>query len=380
MPYKVAPVFIRRVLQFLVLLGVSSTPVAWGATYYVATNGNDSNPGTASQPFRTIQKAANSVRPGDTVNVMPGDYGGGTKGVYTTISGTATARIRFVSPTKWGAKITATYAGWTNEGAYVDIEGFDISGELSLYGILNWASNVRIINNHVHDIAMTTSFCNTNGSGGVGIDNGGGGSTGNEITGNVVHHLGLNVCPAGVGAHAIYNVSSNTVIAGNLVYRANNWGIMSYMPSNRPINVVIKNNVAHSNGVGGIAAYQVSNHKFYNNTVYNNSIVENGNGNEIRNNIVFGGNIDSGGSNTVLSNNLVGVNPKFVNASTGDFRLQTGSPGIDTGVNLSGNAVITDIEGVSRPQGCCYDMGAYEYGSSGTSPTLISPNNLVVSP
>jgi len=32
-----------------------------GTTYYVATTGRDSNPGTIAQPWRTIQKAANTV-------------------------------------------------------------------------------------------------------------------------------------------------------------------------------------------------------------------------------------------------------------------------------------------------------------------------------
>lgn len=40
-----------------------------GAIYYVATYGNDSNPGTAAQPWRTIQHAANVMVAGDTVFV-----------------------------------------------------------------------------------------------------------------------------------------------------------------------------------------------------------------------------------------------------------------------------------------------------------------------
>ncbi len=41
---------------------------------YVATTGNDSNPGTSSQPLRTIQAAANKVQPGQTVLVKAGVY------------------------------------------------------------------------------------------------------------------------------------------------------------------------------------------------------------------------------------------------------------------------------------------------------------------
>src|SRR2546426_7370702 len=48
-----------------------------GVCYYVATSGNDANPGTAAQPFATIQHAADIVNPGDGVLVGDGVYTGG---------------------------------------------------------------------------------------------------------------------------------------------------------------------------------------------------------------------------------------------------------------------------------------------------------------
>jgi hypothetical protein len=35
------------------------------ADYFVATAGNDSQPGTREQPFRTIRRAADALQPGD---------------------------------------------------------------------------------------------------------------------------------------------------------------------------------------------------------------------------------------------------------------------------------------------------------------------------
>jgi parallel beta-helix repeat protein len=61
------------------------------ATYYVAPTGNNSNPGTESSPWATIQKAANMATAGDTVLIRQGVYAervsptnSGTEGNYIT--------------------------------------------------------------------------------------------------------------------------------------------------------------------------------------------------------------------------------------------------------------------------------------------------------
>jgi uncharacterized protein YjaG (DUF416 family) len=47
-----------------------------------------------------------------------------------------------------------------------------------------------------------------------------------------------------------------------------------------------------------------------------------------------------------------------MNAAANDFQLQATSPAIDAGMALS--EVLTDLKGISRPQGAGYDIGAYE--------------------
>jgi parallel beta-helix repeat protein len=42
--------------------------------YYVSTDGNDDDPGTEAQPWRTIQKAAETLVAGDTVYIKAGTY------------------------------------------------------------------------------------------------------------------------------------------------------------------------------------------------------------------------------------------------------------------------------------------------------------------
>ena len=53
------------------------------------------------------------------------------------------------------------------------------------------------------------------------------------------------------------------------------------------------------------------------------------------------------------------LDPMFVNAAGGNFRLQSNSPLIDLGTTLP--QVTNDYDGVHRPQGPRYDIGAFEY-------------------
>lgn len=47
---------------------------ATAVTYYVSTSGHDNNPGTESEPWRTLNHASTSVQAGDTVMIKPGVY------------------------------------------------------------------------------------------------------------------------------------------------------------------------------------------------------------------------------------------------------------------------------------------------------------------
>jgi len=85
------------------------------STYFVATNGSDSNPGSVSAPFKTIQHAANIARAGDVVDIRGGTY---HETVHPVNSGTSSAPITFQAYN--GESVTVSGAdpitGWSSYG------------------------------------------------------------------------------------------------------------------------------------------------------------------------------------------------------------------------------------------------------------------------
>lgn len=66
---------IKRIALILSALAVCELALfASAAEMHVAVTGNDSNPGTAGKPLRTIQAAAQKAQPGDTITVHAGTY------------------------------------------------------------------------------------------------------------------------------------------------------------------------------------------------------------------------------------------------------------------------------------------------------------------
>lgn len=340
---------------------------------YVATTGSDSNSGSKFAPFRTIQFAANNAMPGITVHVAPGIY---RENIITASQGRMDARIRYLSETKWGAKIIGwgTESTWMNSGNYTDIMNFDISGSGRL-GVLNIASWTRIFGNHVHDLSLTGG-CTS--SGGAGINNANYTASNDDIEGNVVHDIGV---PGACNfVHGIYSSNRRGKIINNIVYRASAVGIHLWHAAN---NVIISNNTVFSNGGNGIGGgivigsgdnkvpVTLDNIKVINNIVYNNpaaSIKEYcyaseiciGSNNIIANNLVFGNghgiSLQAGAASGTIQ-----ADPQFVNYQangTGNYHLKISSPAIDAG--LHSYAPLNDIDNAVRPRGAAPDIGAYE--------------------
>ena len=88
-------------------INVSTTPPPpqGGPQFYVATNGNDSDPGTEAQPWRTIQKAMNSATAGSTVNIRGGTY---NERLVVNVSGSSGNYITFQP---YGFDVTSARCG-----------------------------------------------------------------------------------------------------------------------------------------------------------------------------------------------------------------------------------------------------------------------------
>ena len=105
--------------MFLTALLLAPLAALHAATYTVAPNGNDSNTGTEAQPFRTIQKAAEVMQPGDTCMIRGGEYR--EKIVPPRGGSSEEARItyRAYRDEKPVVKGSERVTGWTDEGGGV---------------------------------------------------------------------------------------------------------------------------------------------------------------------------------------------------------------------------------------------------------------------
>jgi Right handed beta helix region/Protein of unknown function (DUF1565) len=387
-------------------VGAVHPRAAAAANYYVATNGNDGNPGTQVQPFQTIHKGLSVVRAGDTLFLRGGTYNeainSNSQTIPTGSSWTDAPRIAaYPSET---VVLQGSYGNGINLAAsyihYVIFDGLIVDG--GGVSMQNGANHVRFQNGEVRNAL------------GQGIQ-GGFGSTATtnlELLNMRIHNNGnptvISESPGSGGRydHGIYVAISNLLIDGCDIHDNTGYGIQIYDSSGgRANNAVIRNNRIHDNkgdgnvtlnygdnilfynnlvynGLNGVSMmYSVTNTKVYNNTIYNHpsgagvQVQSGSSGAAIINNILYqdsSGFMNYGASSVTTSNNLT-TNPQFVNAGAANFHLQATSPAIDAGKALT--AVPVDFDGLPRPAGSAYDIGAYEYGASGpTAPQ--APQNL----
>ncbi len=451
-----------------------------GNIYFVATNGNDSNAGSFSAPWKTIIKAKNTIAPGDTAYLEDGvtqtsqdnfnayvsmDNNGGSN------SGTAAAPKALVAYP--GATVTIGVAGGLQYGLRTPNIGVNIDywvlSQLHFFGgeqamdltangwrvigneiqcpnadgqvgcfEMNQSSNAVFYGNEVHNsgINPTSSkyyhavyFSTDSNHIDVGWNHihdnftcralqfhssplcsptcGTGDTTGfNQfdlhVHDNLIHGDNCN----GIN-FATIDPSQGTVEAyNNVIYHV---GLMDPLSSGGAFSCIYLAGITNTGPVGTGPA------QVFNNTVYdcasnNSSNASGGRGAfgvgggpatltmNLRNNVAYqlpgeiyvdGASQITGDTNlwfgvgappTVTTHNL-NVDPLFANLTGRDFHLTSSSPAKDAGLTVvqsnsfepaPGPSVGADMDGMLRPQGTAFDLGAYEF-ASGTTVTRPNP-------
>jgi hypothetical protein len=362
-----APLAIRQIQQKQEIREHAQTAVT---ALYVSANGSGDCTQASPCSFATADGKATA---GTTVHVAPGDYGS----VVISKSGAQGNNIRWVSDTKWGAKMSGDANSTVEISAqFVDFEGFDVTGGANTQNLIKLGSQSRAIGNHVHD---SPRGCDSNG----GIETGGN----TEVIGNFIENIG-----AGSGGcnlfHGIY-FDTGDVIKNNVVVNVpNGSGIQSWHDTAKA--TIVNNTVVHTGNTG---IYLGSDTGVQSGSyVANNISIDNaGNGagdkgtakgNTYVNNLYFN---NKDGSELLVDSTSTGkieADPQFVNPAGGDYHLKPGSPAIDKGA--PNQAPTTDFDGHPRPQGAGIDIGAFESGTAGgaagTSSAPNQPSGIVSPP
>ena len=398
LPRSMRPMLYGVAICFTILQAVT----AQSATYYVATTGNDSNPGTSSSPWRNPQKCALSpVRAGDTCIVRSGTYtdtdgDGVVVFVYnrsSTPSGTASAPITIKSEKPLGAAIVLpsnrSFAiGFQIYKPYYVIEGFDISGGNSNHssagsvGVQFRESGTGGIarSNAIHHIGRASCTNSTNGFAGVIVRTGSILVERNRIYSIGRRRNGESGCSTTVSGldHGIYiRAASNATIRRNVIYDAN---------SGSPIQVyggtTTNLNIHHNTMSGNLAtahirlASTINTANIRNNTSNNPrlgmlhvagltaskvSVTHN----TVTSRMIAVSNV----SGVTLSSNFENTSSLgFINQSSNDFRLTSSSPLINRGTT-SGVPIVSD----GKP-----DVGSYEYSVQNNTASPLTPTGLKV--
>jgi N-terminal glycosyl-hydrolase-114-associated domain/Right handed beta helix region len=288
--------------EALVITTTDTTPPPSGG-FYVATTGSDTNPGTQAQPWRTIQKAANTVTAGSTVYVRGGVY---NERVTLSKSGTAGSYITFQSYPGETAIVDGTGltvpAGDTGlflvvNKNYLKIRGFEIRNYKTAtlnnvpvgINVRGTSNHIELRNNKIYNIETNVTSANGGDAHGIAVYGTSGTQSlnnviidGNElynlklgssealvINGNVdawqvtnnkvhdVNNIGIDAIGA-EGTAPANDAARNGLIAGNDVYNIDTYGNPAYGTDRSAgciyvdggTNIIIERNKAHACNIG----------------------------------------------------------------------------------------------------------------------------------
>jgi hypothetical protein len=152
-------------LQLLLVLAAMTVP-AMAAEYYLAADGNDTDPGSAAKPLATISKAGSLLKAGDTLWIRGGTYRA-QPCTKLKQSGTEQAPIRILAAQ--GARPVLEFGvakgpGITIQGAFWYVKGLTVTKA--------FGNGIRLIDPNAHHITLENVTAWANGNTGFHIDKG----------------------------------------------------------------------------------------------------------------------------------------------------------------------------------------------------------------
>lgn len=336
------------------LSAVSTLPQNKGNIYYVSPAGSDSSHGTKTQPWKTLDKANNSVTSGDTVIVQAG--------IYNQMLVIKKSHITFIAA---GEVVTRAIE---IEGNNNIVRGFTITDPNSKAGIRTYGDNNLIENNEIYHMLEDGMWL---------------WGRNNVIRGNYIHDIMAYDLYPEYDEHVdcfmtwVWNwpvdnlVIENNICNHNRPHGSNQFFILTHNGTIPIKNITIRNNIfiTADEGYMPIAFYgdntitgmQIINNTFYNTTgqgaeaVYLNNMPE----------VYVANNVSIGyqnmvkaqsGSIVVEENNITSPPYEMQNIQGFDFHLLPVSPLIDAGKELG---IEHDFDGNPRDESP--DIGAFEY-------------------
>ena len=406
-------------LTTIIIIALLFSSIAKAQIYYVSPTGNDTNPGTITQPWATLQKAASTLTAGETAYFRNGTY---VAYVVFTNDGSSGNPITFQSyPGEYavfdGSNVPSDpFNPWNVDDMfslyanYIILRNFEVKNAASQSIYCGQDTHDNLIDSlHIHNCYLcgvylshcsyhTVANCKIHdtydydpgGIGGGGNSDGIGASAGNIVPyPNRGHHIIRNNVVYNCSDDGIDMWSSNGNLIENNVSHHNGYGNpcnggsdssawgqpagngMGFKLGGGGSNKAI-NNISYSNRESGFDGNGGSANIFYNNTSFNNQIgfSQLQSNYTVINNLSNSDAIHSLGiaaSSLTNSWDLGILNPLFISidSSNIDFlKLSSTSPALNVGTDLTILGVVDDIIGTSRPQGLGYDIGAYEYNSA----------------
>jgi hypothetical protein len=314
---------------YLAACGSAGTASADGCDLVAARDGSDNAAGTAAAPFKTAQKLADRLEPGQTGCLREGTYAETPNGPHV---------LQFSHGGREGAPLTIrSFPGerakllgivWVRKGSdHVTLSGVDIDGRGEESGnavsIQMMATDTVIENNDITNRHLRSCMI-------IGSNSGWGQARDITIRGNVFHECGS--LDNGIHDHSIYveNLDGGE-ITGNVFWGSAAWAVQLYPNAKR---VAVTRNVMDDN-YGGVIVASENDFTSSGNVIERNIISNSGEGRPVKTswggpvgigNVARGNCLDGSGGTIRADDGLdVGDNvvasPGYVDRAAHDYRL-----------------------------------------------------------